>query len=207
MLSSVASLELETHKGDFKVVSSPAMVLKEVLDLLHTHNIPNESWGVGESLKTVDVLLEEIKNGESQLATSHVGLVRLVRLASIDVYYQDGEGWLKHLIESKITTEDGRSRDRGYARSLSEKLHYNESPESGQTRGLKEELGITTGLKLLAKESRIEMHQSNSFTGLITAAEIHPAVVVINDATYNAEGYVTKDGLRTLYFTWCDGRG
>ena len=206
MLSSVPALVLDIQKGALKVVSSPTMELKEVLDLLDAHTIPHKTWGVGESLKTADVLLEEIRNGESQLAISNVGLVRLVRLASIDVFYQDEEGWLKHLIESKVTAEDGRTRERGYARSLSEKLHFNESPESGLARGLKEELGIETGFKILSKIPRIEMHQSKSFTGLITAAEIHPAIAVIKDDEYRPEGYVAKDGLRTLHFIWRDGR-
>ena len=162
MLSSVPALVLDIQKGALKVVSSPTMELKEVLDLLDAHTIPHKTWGVGESLKTADVLLEEIRNGESQLAISNVGLVRLVRLASIDV--------------------------------------------SGLARGLKEELGIETGFKILSKIPRIEMHQSKSFTGLITAAEIHPAIAVIKDDEYRPEGYVAKDGLRTLHFIWRDGR-
>ena len=60
--------------------------LSELKNYLINFSIPVDTWGTGKS-KTLEHLLDELKNQECQLSESESGLVRNIEFVGIKIYY------------------------------------------------------------------------------------------------------------------------
>lgn len=97
-------------------------VTKEALvDFLAENGVDVSAWGTNRA-KTVDDLLEEVRQGESQLIVFEEGLRRVTPIDQIEVRYTDSDGVHYGLVEARQTFRDGRERVRNLPRSLGEKM-------------------------------------------------------------------------------------
>jgi len=176
------------------------MTEDELVGMLIFHRIPFVHWGKG-SAKRVEDLLAEANAGEIKLDVSDGKLKRTVRSIGAILYHQDGDRQLV-LHEEKQVFDDGRSRRRTLETSLGEKILPNESVYDALARALKEELGFVDELKVEPGATILKTEESKSYPGLLTAYEILTSRVEIPDHLFKPEGYVVRDGDKTVYFVW-----
>ncbi|MFA6430261.1 MAG: hypothetical protein WC229_00610 [Candidatus Paceibacterota bacterium] len=159
-------------------------------------------WGTGKT-KTIDHLKKEIDEGETILETNESGeLIRLLTVAGADIYYMSKDSKQYRLKEEKQIFQDGRKRQRNLGQAISEKIKPNEDPEIAIARGIKEELGIQSGVEISKIGATKNTVESPSYPGLKTEYSIHKFKAVLNDEQFNPNGYTEiQDGL-TTYFVW-----
>lgn len=124
-----------------QAIGGPEVTKDELVGFLAENGVDVSKWGTNEA-KTVDNLLEELRQGESSLIVFEEGLRRVVSIVQIEVRYTDPNGLHYRLVEAGQTFRDGRKRVRNLPRSLGEKIKAGEDPGQVATRGVHEELGI-----------------------------------------------------------------
>jgi len=177
------------------------MDLEGLKSYLSSRNVPLDSWGKG-SAKTPEHLLKEINEGETVLVERGNEVLRQVKVASIKVLYEkDGEVYV--LAEDRQEFNDGRVRKRTKPKgSLSEKFKSYEEPNVAAKRAIREELGITSDVKLVKSAEVEEVEESQSFPGLKTLYNLHRYNAELTDDQYNPAGYVEEQEDKKTYFVW-----
>ena len=176
---------------------------QELTKILTDHKIDLNLWGVG-SAKTLDHLLKEVTEGETNLVVEDGKLVRKVRVMHVDVYARfDDEHHVRtfRLVETKQVFKDGRTRIRKDMKySISEKMLPAENPKAAALRALSEELGVTDVITMEPiKEEGLETKESSSYPGLWTTFESYVTTVKIN---YNFHGFIERQPDKSTYFDW-----
>jgi predicted NUDIX family NTP pyrophosphohydrolase len=176
------------------------MTRTEIDALLAQHNIPLETWGVGEA-KTLAHLYCEIEAGECRLVEHEGSLLRLIAGVAVRIYHpQEGKGLI--LLEDRQIFSDGRIRRRQDLIGLGEKMKTGEDPIQAARRVFTEELQITEEVPLdyLGQSSRGPV-TSNSFPGLFTSYETHLFDAEMPVSLYRDE-YTEVQPDKTSFFVW-----
>jgi hypothetical protein len=175
---------------------------EELISKLAEYKIPYESWGKGYA-KTVDHLLDELKNDECAIIDEQGYLVRYIEFVGIKVFYKTEDGAKYYLKEDRQVFRDGRTRRRTMQASVSEKMKFGEDPELSAIRGIAEELEINVDSDQLVK--RRDLHYdggSQSYPGLKSKYKGHVFNCNIRKDQYNPEGYVERQKDKSTYFVW-----
>lgn len=178
------------------------LTVERLADLLVTTGVDISTWGTGGA-KTVAQLLKEMREGESQV-TFHpeAGVHRAVRIAWVDVLYLDLQGNIFQLVEDRQEYRDGRHRKRQLPSSLGEKFKPGENPDDAAVRALHEELGVSTFKSLHEIGQEQELYVPDSYPGLATNYETYSFVAMLDDASFNPDGYIELQADKTNYYTW-----
>jgi hypothetical protein len=186
--------QMEQHKETLSV--------ERLAGLLVTAGVDISTWGTG-SAKTVAQLLKEMREGESQV-TFHpeTGVQRAVRVAWVDVLYLDGHGNIFQLVEDRQEYRDGRLRKRQLPSSLGEKFKLGENPDDAAIRALNEELGVASFKSLHKIGQEQELYTPDSYPGLATNYETYSFVAVLDDPSFDPDGYIEHQTDKINYYTW-----
>lgn len=179
-------------------------VTKETLvDFLRDNEIGTSAWGTGRA-KTIDDLLEELREGESELVVCEEGLRRVTPIDQIEIRYVNPDGKEYRLVEQRQVFWDGnRERVRSLPRSLGEKIKAGEDPKITAVRGIKEELGIeVTQDRVIDFGIEYEEMESPSYPGLVTRYDKHNFLIKLTDDEYDPIGYTEDDGKKVTTFVW-----
>lgn len=184
-------------------VNSPEHYTVEELTLhLIASGINVASWGT-DGAKTVSHLHKEIAEGESQVDFSVEGNAsRQVRAALVDVLFFDAYGNVYQLYEAQQEYKDGRVRRRQLNSSLGEKFKPDEQPAEAATRALVEELGIMGYQSLHAIGHEQTTHTPDSYPGLKSQYDTYSFVIVLDESSYNPQGYIEVQDDKTNYYAW-----
>lgn len=176
--------------------------VEELISKLEEYKIPYESWGKGYA-KTVDHLLDELKNDECAIIDEQGYLVRYIEFVGIRVFYKDTDGTKYSLKEDRQVFNDGRTRRRTMQASVSEKMKFGEDAELSAIRGIAEELGVDVSSDQLIKRRDLSYDGgSHSYPGLKSKYKGHVFNCNINKDQYNPEGYVERQKDKSTYFVW-----
>ncbi len=153
--------------------------------------------------KGIEDLVTELNAGESILSENSEGLLREVAVLGLDVFVRH-DNKIYILAEDHQVFNDGSTRSRNLSTSLGEKIKANEIVENTVLRALSEELGIDDGAVKVLRMGAVEeaLRSSSSYPSLPTSIVRHYAAVMIDPAEYSAEGYVERQGAKSIYFSW-----
>lgn len=171
------------------------MTEQELIKLLLEHKVPVHTWGTGVT-QTLGHLLNNINEGEVELAVHDGVLTRFAIGARVFVYYCGGSKSLK-LWEAMQVFKDGRPRVRNLESSLGEKVKPGEPPLEAAKRGMKEELSY------IARGTVVKGPMpSDSYPGLNTRYVMHDFHVLLPRHLFKPEGYEEEQYDKTSYFVW-----
>jgi hypothetical protein len=158
--------------------------------------LPIHLYGV-DNAKSLSCLINEIKQGETEITWINEVPIRVINVARVYVYYKD-----KQLVETKQLIKQQGIRYRNI-NCISEKFKLNELPIDAALRGLSEELAIAVSSNNLnyltnSKEERY----SPSYPGLLTRYNFFDYIFIMKDELYNPSGYVADEGDCVTYFNW-----
>ncbi len=170
--------------------------------LLTTYGIDFSSWGTGYS-KTLQHLLDEINNGESELIEESGSLIRRIRALDITVTHTTSDGRSLILVEDRQEFTDGRVRHRAKG-GVREKLSRDEFADSRSVaRALNEELGVTLDLPNdLTPRVEVKDRDASSYPGLTGRYMIYFFEVNLPGDCFNPDGYIEHQPDRSTYFVW-----
>lgn len=189
-------LTLEARMGEAEITR------ETLVDFLCEQGVSTATWGTGKA-KSLDDLLEEVQEGESQLIVFEEGLRRVTPIDQIEVRYQALNGSLYRLVEQKQVFNDGRERVRSLPCFLGEKIKAGEDLAFVVVRGIGEELGIEIDVsRVTALGHEYQETESFSYPGLITRYDKYTFLVNLADGEYRSEGYMEDDGKKYTYFVW-----
>ena len=174
----------------------------QTLALLHKHNIPLETWGVGEA-SSLEKLFKDIAEGECALREDpEHGLMRCVYGVTLDIYARDKDE-LRILKEVKQVFVDGRTRVRTLEASIGEKMHKGETPTRAAIRALREELSVPEVLSMTRMPDRVKGPvPSQSFPGLVSFYTICHFTALLRPRHVKWEGYIERQVEKTNYYRW-----
>lgn len=176
--------------------------INELISKLNEYSIPINEWGT-KNAKTVQHLLNEIKDKECSIVDEDGKLVRYIEFVGVKVYYDDEDGNKWYLKEFEQIFKDGRTRRRSMKSSVSEKMKSGEDPLESAVRGVAEELGITVQKEQLQDGKDISFNgDSASYPGLQTKYKGYQFTMSLTKEQYNPEGYVEKQSDKSTYFKW-----
>jgi hypothetical protein len=173
--------------------------MKQLETLLTDHNITLEQWSYDLGTKTIDDLYKELTTGESILEIRGNQLVRITRIASIEVKVKLGEKTFT-LVEDKQIFLTGSVRKRGL-RNISEKITQDETPESAAYRGLKEETGLNTNKPLSFLGERETQNQSSSYPGLYSIYQIFNYQITLDQEDLKSMNFFEYRNNKITFFT------
>ena len=177
--------------------------LSELEKILSTSGIDTSHFGRGGA-KSLESLLKEIVLGETTLFQTASGkLLRIVEIATADIFYRDKDGITWKLKEEKQVFKDGRIRIRVRERSISEKILPKESTIEAIKRGIYEELGISSpSLNIQEEGSETHSFISWSYPGLQSIYLNYYFLIELDEEHFRPEGYIEKQEEKTNYFIW-----
>lgn len=176
--------------------------LTNLINLLKKNDIPCDLWGTGKS-KTINHLLDELKNGECEIAELHGTLTRFIEFVGVKVFYTDKDEQTWILKEDRQEFNDGRVRRRNMPNSVSEKMKSGEDPLISAIRGIREELGIKVYAHQLKKRRDLSYDGGSlSYPGLDTKYKGHKFICDIDDNQFEPRGYVEVQSDKKTFFIW-----
>jgi len=177
--------------------------LSELTNKLKEYKIPVDYWGTGNA-KTIEHLLDELKNDECSILDEGGYLVRYIEFVGIKVLYKDKEGNVFRLREDRQVFKDGRERRRpDMTASVAEKMKFGEDPLRSAIRGIEEELDIKVTTDQLRKLRDLSYDGgSQSYPGLKTKYKGHQFTCFLNDKQYKPNGYIEVQKDKSTYFVW-----
>ena len=176
--------------------------VEQLIAKLKEYHIPHDSWGTGYA-KTVEHLLDELKNKECSIVDIQGYLVRYIEFVGVRIFYTDRDGVKYYLKEDRQVFKDGRERRRTMASSVSEKMKFGEDPMLSAIRGVEEELGIKLKDGQLIKHRDLDYDGgSQSYPGLKSKYKGHVFNCNLKREQYRPEGYVEVQKDKSTYFVW-----
>lgn len=176
--------------------------LTDLMNLLKSHDIPCELWGTGKS-KTVNHLLDELKNNECELTEMNGTLTRFIEFVGVKIFYTDKEEQRWFLKEDRQEFKDGRVRRRNMPSSVSEKMMSGEDPLIAAIRGIREELGVKVyGHQLIKRRDLHYDGGSLSYPGLDTKYKGHKFICEFDDNQFDPTGYMEAQSDKNTFFIW-----
>jgi len=176
--------------------------IEELTSKLKEYSVPVEEWGTGEA-KTVEHLLDEIKNEECNVDDKGGFLIRSIEFVGVRIYHKDKDNVTWVLKEDKQEFKDGRVRRRDMPSSVSEKMKFGEDPLISAIRGIKEELGVNVeGHQLIKMRDLFYNGGSQSYPGLRTRYKGHQFTCFLNDDQFDANGYIEVQKDKSTFFKW-----
>ena len=176
--------------------------ITELTNKLKEYKVPVDYWGTGNA-KTVDHLLDELKNEECEIIDEGGYLVRYIEFVGIKMYYKDKNGDIYVLKEDRQVFKDGRTRRRDMVASVAEKMKFGEDPLKSAIRGVREELDIKLSSTQLKKMRDLNYDGgSQSYPGLKTKYKGHQFTCFLNDKQYKPNGYVEVQKDKSTFFVW-----
>jgi hypothetical protein len=176
--------------------------LTDLINLLKKHDIPCDLWGTGKS-KTVNHLLDELKNNECELTEMNGTLTRFIEFVGVKIFYTDKEGQRWFLKEDRQEFKDGRVRRRNMPSSVSEKMVAGEDPLIAAIRGIREELGVKVyGHQLMKRRDLHYDGGSLSYPGLDTKYKGHKFICEFDDSQFEHTGYIEVQSDKNTFFVW-----
>lgn len=192
----------KNYKKPEKISIPSEISKKQLINLLEDAGVSPNEWGVGNS-KTVDHFLNEINTGESRVFIAEDNEVqRHIDVVAVEVLYISKRAVVYGLYEDRQEFHDGRIRRRNLSTSIGEKMKPNEEPEAASKRALKEELNIDEPFELREFKSRCEVSESNSYPGVTNYCNNFPFIAIIEDDSFNPDGYIEKQADKTNYYVW-----
>ena len=186
-------MEGSTNQGEATLASLQKKLAGTGIDTAH--------WGTGKA-KTIEHLLKEIEEGETELISENGALVRKVTFGACGVFYDSHDGKRYQLFEDRQVFNDGRERRREMNNAVLEKIKKGEEVDTAMARGLQEELGVSGNIGLNKVDVRERREMSGSYPGLTTLYAEHHFEATLSDAQYRSEGYVEKQEDKSTYFVW-----
>jgi len=153
--------------------------LENLLAILSQYNIDISQWNHQDGNKTIEDLLVEIQQGESQLKLIQDKIVRLLRVSAIEVFFQLRNNQFK-LIEDKQIFFSGKVRKREI-NSITEKLKGKENPLDGAYRGLEEEIGLKITKDLTFVGETYWEKISPSYPDLLTLYQVFNYHIILGE--------------------------
>lgn len=191
------SLGKQKFKTSDKIPLAPTFFLKDGIFVLD-HNfqlqkiVPTDDWGDSK----FDDLAEEILNKDCELVIENNCLIRIVRVARIQVLC-----FGNRLVETQQNLKkECRVRYRGF-KAISEKVKVGESFYSGALRGIKEELGLNAENLVFQKVSIVELAGS-SYPELMCKYQFFDYVWEMPVEYFKPEGYIADENDTITYFQW-----
>ena len=176
--------------------------LIDLTNLLKQHDIPCDLWGTGKS-KTINHLLDELKNNECELKLISSNLTRSIEFVGIKIFYTDEEGQKWFLKEERQEFKDGRIRRRNMPSSVSEKMKSGEDPLISGIRGIREELGVKVYAHQLIKHKDLHYDGGSlSYPGLETKYKGHKFICELEKSQFNPVGYIEVQPDKKTFFVW-----
>jgi hypothetical protein len=174
----------------------------KISELLREFKISTSLWGTGPH-KTFRALVDEIERGEAALDMFDGKLYRFASVVRVDVRYTcPNEGTSLQLYEAEQRFSNGRCRTRGGDFAVWEKLKVGETPESGVSRALHEELGIRGPIFVVPGES-VTMHRPPlDFPGIPCRLTAHDYTASMRPQQFNPAGYEEHQSDKVTYFRW-----
>lgn len=174
------------------------MTIKKLKKYLVQFKIPLDKWGVGRA-KTTFHLFKEIISGESILKEKDGKIIRVVRVLSIIVIYND----LK-LKEDYQKFSDGRIRRRKMEASVAEKINGDDNDLFDSViRAINEELQIIISKEQINHLSDIPVNRkSDSYPGIISEMMMYRFSIELNSDQFKSEGYMEDQDDKKTYFKW-----
>lgn len=183
-------------------ISQNLDTLEELKSYLSGFNIPLEKYGTG-TYKTVNHLLNEIKEGETKLVEEGEELHRYVEFIGARVIYKDKDNQLWRLYETNQVFKDGRKRVRkNMPYSMAEKFKGGEDPKMGAIRGMKEELGIDISKDQFVFYNTKVIREDGDYPGIKSIHKGHEFLVILNDDQFDPDGYIERQPDKNVYFGW-----
>ena len=175
--------------------------LVDLKNYLNKFSIPIDTWGTGKS-KSVEHLLDELKNDECYLSEQEGTLLRSIEFVGIKLFYQSEDSNWK-LKEDRQEFNDGRIRRRNMSSSVSEKMKFGEDPAASAVRGIKEELGVEIEPNQLSKRRDLFYDGGSlSYPGLKTKYKGHQYICHLKQHQFNPEGYIEVQKDKKTFFVW-----
>lgn len=176
--------------------------IEELKSYLEEFNIPLEKYGKG-TYKTINHLLNEIKEGETKLVEKDGKLERYVEFIGARIVYKDDNGDFWRLYETKQVFKDGRKRVRKtMPYSMAEKFKSGEDIKEGIIRGMEEELGIKVSKDQFAYYNTKIIREDGDYPGIKSFHKGHEFLVNLTDDQFKKEGYIERQADKDVYFGW-----
>lgn len=176
--------------------------LIELTNFLKKHDVPCDMWGTGKS-KTIEHLLNEIKEEECVLRETSTGLIRLIEFVGIKIFYTDENNQKWFLKEDKQEFNDGRVRRRDIPSSVSEKMKSGEDPLVSAIRGISEELGVKVEAHQLNKFRDLHYDGGSvSYPGLDTKYKGYRFTCYFTKEQFDPNGYIEVQKDKKTFFVW-----
>jgi hypothetical protein len=191
---------------DIVLEAPPAVPSKEeVVHTLRKHNVSMQDWGT-KSHRSLDDLVHymthdrlHFRNGSSTSAVIDVHAVIAV------ILYRSRNGYLE-LYEDRQVFPDGSVLERKGFNGIAETLKRSESLRDGVRRCLAEEISFRDPLAYRLSECMaVELRDpvpSEKWPGITAVYHRYIFECKIPQKLYRPDGYVEKDGNRTIFFKW-----
>jgi len=183
-------------------ISKNIDTLEDLKSYLKKFDIPLEKYGTG-TFKTINHLLNEIKEGETKLIEKGGYLHRYIEYIGARVIYKDNNGDYWRLYETKQVFKDGRKRVRkNMPYSMAEKFKSGEDTKMGIIRGMEEELGMKITKDQFVFYNNRFVREDGDYPGIKSFHKGHEFLVIINEKQFDPKGYVEKQVDKNVYFGW-----
>ena len=166
---------------------------------VNEHGVKTVSWGLVAGSKSVEVLLAEVKRGETSMALVGTVPTRIVRFANVRVLSDDR----RHvLVLSTEVLADGTVKER--RQPLSKKLPAGAAVVDVVSRGAVEELGIEalTALPETQSEYVAAKSASGAFPGLPSRYEVVVLDATVAEGSLKQTEFSTKHAGKTYHWEW-----
>ena len=189
---------------------------KALTQLLTAHRVPFQKWDAKQGTKTVEQLLQELRNGDCTLVervnNGNTELIRQLKSVCI-IIVGDIDGKPYVLQETKQIRDGTTNMKKPSVYSMKEKASTID--ENGQlrketsieaaARGIQEELGISAqeqGTLIQMSASFFIEGETDGYPGLPREKTEDVFVFSLKTDFLKREGYITDEPTKTLYFNW-----
>lgn len=199
----------------FSEAYSPEEKTDQIASFLKEMGVPIEEWTGKNATKTLEDLVKEIENGETQLRVDENGeVLREVNVAVFRIEAVDPSTGDRYVLnEAYQEFADGSVRQRAReGGGISEKIMATETPQQATERGILEELQISEGYEISdTVEATQDRFQSTSYPGLTATQNIFKTTVTFDSKHFEETkntGYkevqLDREGnlIKTTYFKW-----